>query len=381
MKIVFTVYTYFPLKDGVQAITQSHAEGLVKKGHEVTVITTNHNNLEKYDIVNGVKIIRVDIETKHAIHRGNKSNYRQIIMRECEDCDVLINVCTQIVSTDWVFKILNELRCKKVLYMHGMIDFKWKRNDFRTVKNIASKLWNSLRWGLYYLYIPTQIKKYDLIINLHEFDKFTKFCKNKKINKYKIIENGINESEWENLDKKKTSDKDYFICISNYIQGKNQEFVLKAFYRTKSCKSKLIFMGSSKTNYLYRLKNLKEKYDKLYGYRNIEFLYDIDRALVPTYLDGAKGFLNGSIHEVFPMVIIEAMQSGIPFISTNVGCVSFLPGGIIVKDIEEMSYWIDMLEDNIEVANLLGRAGKVYVKSHLKQEYKLEQLEKYITNI
>ena len=39
MKIVFTVHTYYPNKDGVQYVTQYLAEGLAKLGHDITVIT------------------------------------------------------------------------------------------------------------------------------------------------------------------------------------------------------------------------------------------------------------------------------------------------------------------------------------------------------
>lgn len=39
MKIGISVVTYYPEKNGVQFVTQSLAEGLVKTGQDVTVIT------------------------------------------------------------------------------------------------------------------------------------------------------------------------------------------------------------------------------------------------------------------------------------------------------------------------------------------------------
>ena len=114
MKVIFTVYTYYPLKDGVQNVTQYQAEGLAKLGHEVIVITAKHENKREYEEFNGVKIYRTDIYTKHAIHRGNKKSYRELVKEQCSEADILINVCTQIVSTDWLLGVLDELECKKV---------------------------------------------------------------------------------------------------------------------------------------------------------------------------------------------------------------------------------------------------------------------------
>ena len=39
MRILFTVNTYLPKHDGVQFVTKYLAEGLVKKGHIVDLIT------------------------------------------------------------------------------------------------------------------------------------------------------------------------------------------------------------------------------------------------------------------------------------------------------------------------------------------------------
>ena len=68
MNILFTVNTYYPLKDGVQFVTQYHAENLVKLGHDVTVVTLAYNSPIKQENHNGVNIIRLDNgETKKVV--------------------------------------------------------------------------------------------------------------------------------------------------------------------------------------------------------------------------------------------------------------------------------------------------------------------------
>lgn len=39
MKIVFAVHTYYPERNGVQAVTQYLAEGLARRQHDVLIIT------------------------------------------------------------------------------------------------------------------------------------------------------------------------------------------------------------------------------------------------------------------------------------------------------------------------------------------------------
>ncbi len=58
-KILMVLYYYHPYVSGVSICAKRVAEGLVKAGYEVTVLTARFdNNLSKQDVINGVKIIR-----------------------------------------------------------------------------------------------------------------------------------------------------------------------------------------------------------------------------------------------------------------------------------------------------------------------------------
>ena len=133
MKVVFTVSTYYPLKDGVQAVTQYHAESLAQKGHDVTVITAQNGSSPANETYNGVQIIRYSIVTKQSFYYGDKKGYQNLIISECSNADALINVCTQNPFTDWIMPILCDLRCKKLLYVHGMFDKKLYAWDFDSI--------------------------------------------------------------------------------------------------------------------------------------------------------------------------------------------------------------------------------------------------------
>lgn len=373
MNILFTVYTYYPLKDGVQAVTEYLAEGLVKKGHKVTVITPRFGGKEKEEY-NGVFIERIDIWTKHSLYFGEKKEYIQLIKEKTQEVDVMINVCTQNPMTDLIFPIIKELNCKKILYMHGMYDSKWNWDMIKSLGNIGHKIWNNIRWGLYYKKKKKYFRQYNEVIQLHRFDRGYMFFEQKYNIKSIAIENAAENVFFEECNRKNTTR--YALCVANYMERKNQEFVLKAFYLANiNSDYELILIGSEKNSYYEKLVQLNNNLSDKYGHKNVKLLFGIDRVATIQYIKNADFYLLGSKWEAFPISIIETMAVGVPFICTNVGCVRYLPGGIVVKDENEMAYWIELLSKNEKCKEKIGQAGKIYSENNLSVESKVKQLE------
>lgn len=112
--------------------------------------------------------------------------------------------------------------------------------------------------------------------------------------------------------------------------------------------------------------------------KKVKFLVNIPRSQVIEYVKNASVFLLGSKQEIFPVSILEAMASGIPFISTDVGCVRFLPGGFIIHHPEEMKYCLSLLMGNNELRKSLGACGRLYAVSNFRIDSKIDQLEELI---
>lgn len=374
MKIVITVNTYYPLKDGVQLVTQYHAENLARKGHEVTVITPNYGNREQ-EFYKGVYIIRTDIVTKHAMYYGDKRAYQNLVLQETKKADAMVNVCTQNPMTDWLFPILDKIVCKKILYMHGMHEQKWNADMLKSAADVGHKIWNNGRWGWYYKTSGKYFKKYNHIVQLHRFDAaFLYFRKHYGMN-CQVIENAAEDIFFERA-KTEKREKHYAVCVANYIERKNQEFVLRSFYQAKLPASwRMIFIGSEKNHYYERLAGLNQKLADRHGKRDVEFLWGVDRADTIEYMKRADLSLMGSKWEAFPISIVESMAAAVPFITTDVGCVRYLPGGVVVSEESEMAYWLELLAKNSESRCMLGQAGFEYAKSNLSIQSKVNQLE------
>lgn len=179
-----------------------------------------------------------------------------------------------------------------------------------------------------------------------------------------------------------SSDKDkYAICVSNFLPGKNQKFILKAFYKANCQNFGLVLIGSKKTNYYRQLIKLNNKLRKKYGNRDVKILTNQSRSITVKMIKSASMYLFASKHEVYPVSIIEAMASGIPYISTDVGCIRALPGGIVIKNMTEMINAINFLHDNLTSSKIIGKCGYQYAKVQLKVEEKVIQLEKLLNKI
>ena len=105
---------------------------------------------------------------------------------------------------------------------------------------------------------------------------------------------------------------------------------------------------------------------------------NVPREKLINLVKNARMFLMSSNSEVFPISICEAMASGIPFISTDVGITRYLPGGVLVSSVLEMAYWIDLFNNNNGVREEIGESGYQYAISNLRIDDKINELDELL---
>lgn len=376
MNIIFTVATYYPKTDGVQLVTQYQAEGLVKKGHKVTVITSKLKSSPDYEVHNGVEIVRVDAYNFYYWHKGNKKEYQNLVLEKTKAADALVAVCLQSFSADWLLDVLQQIKCKKILYLHGMPDFKVHLSDCSNLKKLAKTIFRNIRWKYFYTVHLNQIKKFDAITHLFKNDNSYKYFSKEGYKNNYVIENACNDDFFENIDF--DNKKKIFLYVGNYCDRKNQELALKAFYDADLIDFGLVFIGSQKNDYCNKLINLNNSLKNQYGNHNVEILYGVPREKISEYTKNAYACVISSNYEYYPITIVESLAAGNPFISTDVGIVNLLPGGVIANTQEEISYWIEFFARNEEYKTELGKAGRNYALKNLRIETKVSSLEDII---
>lgn len=389
MKIIFTVNTYKPNLDGVQFVTSYLAEGLSKKGHDVYVITSSFSRIEtpKSEKICGVKVIRKYIRTSHTFHIGDKKQYQKFILNICSNADCIINVGSQSPFTDWCFEILNKIKIPKILYLHSIWDFKYHSENFYSLKAFLFKAWANIRWKIYYAKNKKIFKSYNKIIQLHKKDYSYLYFLNKYGIKSEIIENAADNHFF---DKHSENDfekpfKHYIIYVANYIDIKNQIVAVKEFLKTNIDKNiGLVLIGSSKNKYYEKLIKFEEEERKRLNLskknKPIKILTNVDRRYISSYVVNSDLYLMTSKDEKYPVSIIESMAAGVPYISTDVGIVKFLPGGV-VSSYDDIHYWIEELYNDSTLRKNLGITGHDYANLHMKIDDKVLQLEHMIQQL
>ena len=335
MKFLFTVASYYPIIGGVQVVTQNTAEELVKQGNEVTVLISRNRGIKELNELNGVKLKYYDLYTKKDKIVGNKEEYVSYLKDLCKDFDVLVNVSVHSALTDAILPHIQEFKCKTVLYLHGIYEFKWSEKDKSSPTRILSKLYYNSRRRLFYSKLYKYAKNYDLIVHLSEEDISMKYMKKYGISQNTVIHNAAERAFFE--PPVSECDEKYFLQVANYAEHKNQEYSLRAFYKSDCRDVKMVYVGSQKNSYYEYLVDLNSKLAQEYGERKVEFQVGISRSDTIEMFKHASAIILSSRVEKFPMVLVEGLACGVPFISTDCGCVGTLQGGCVVHSIEEMA--------------------------------------------
>lgn len=376
MNILICVATYYPDKNGVQMVTQYQAEGLAMLGHNVTVITSNaNNNKENNEMFNGVNIIRINAVTKNMKNYGNKEEYQKLLINQCSKNDIAIFVCPQSWSTDWAIEIVDKLKCKKLIMLHGMHEFNMS-NVKLNVYSILRKIVGDIKWGIFYKKNINKIKKFNGFMHLHENDYSYKFFLKKKIENNYILYNAVNDDFFNNQEEK----ENIIINVGKYCKNKNQIQCLKSFYKSNLKNYRLILIGTPQNKYYDFLLKKKKAYDKKYGFRNVEIYVNIDREKTIEYIKKSKVYLLTSLSEKFPISIVEAMASKCAFVSTDVGIIKYLPGGIIVQKRRNLYKALNEIADSSQYEKYVEKAYN-FATVNCRVSEQVKKLENIIENI
>lgn len=384
MRILIAVHTYYPDKNGVQAVTQYIAEGLAK-AHEVFVVTELKANHTITEIKNNVKIERIKICKKGYKFKGEKKKFYEIIENYAPD--VLISVCVQSWPFDWMWKIIDQLQCKKILYTHGYSGLQKHypiRYDITHLRLRA--LYYHLHWMLYYHKAYNYIKKYDLVTYLSPNNISFWYAQKYGLKNGDVLPNAVEDiffqkSSLDRIEEGKTNKNIRYIYVANFDNNKNQKSVLLAFLKAGLKNAELIFIGSSANRYYTEL--LEEYEEKAKGIEagRVFFLTGLQRQETAEQLRLSDVFVCGSRYEQYPLMLCEAAAKGLPIISTNVGHAAEMDGCIVVENMEEMTNKMKFLYERPEERLRRGKMLRKYALEHYQISDKVAWLEKKILEL
>lgn len=394
MRIMIAVPCYWPSQDGVTHITRYLAEGLAARGHEVLAFTSaGDGGLQKLmakEEHNGVQIERMRVYVRWPLTlRGRDKESTAKFYRERIQSyrpDVLIVVCSQTWTLDWLLPCLDKIACPKVFYSHGYSKWKEKYPIAQNLRNrnIVGAIceYKELR---YYQKLYKSIQKFDLAIYLLEENNSCRYAKRHGLQNGKVLENAVEDAFWNDLlvHKGNYSGKIQFLYVANYNSNKNQEMVLRAFYKADLHSARLVFAGFERNEYLEGLKKLQKELEKEESAeKEVLFHVHLSREEIYRLYGESDVFVCGSRSENAPIVHCEAAACGMAVVSTPVGNVHHMDGIILAANIQEMGKAMELLEnDRGELEKRQKRLRGYMLQKKCRISDKVDWLEKELLQL
>ncbi len=313
MKILFVLEYYYPHVGGVEVLFQTLAEGLVKKGHEVTVYTTKLKGYKSKEKINGVKVVRKKILFNSRILFSFTTIFDIIKLSKKYD---IIHTTTYNASIPAL--------------IGGKIN---KKPVIITFHEVLGKIWFNLPRMNYFkallLYYTEQIvlkRNFDRIIAVSNYTKNSLRLFGVKDKKLKTIYNFSDEElftpkkeyniEAEKI-RRQIKEKHVFLAYGRPGLTKGFEYLIEGYKKLleeqKNVRLILIMSKSPKEGYehltrLIKKNNLKEK---------ITIINEVERKKIPVYLTLADYIIIPSITEGFGFTTVEASLLNKKKIVTN----------------------------------------------------------------
>jgi glycosyltransferase involved in cell wall biosynthesis len=369
VKILITTFTYPPNKDGVAEACRTMAEGLAGSGWDVWIATSmeNFKRTASADVTPTGTIKITDFDFRHdptneTAHDQEVGRYRDFVKEG--GFDIIVNQCWEVPTTRYLQSILPTMKTKKIMVSHGygVHVYTWQSR-----LTMGLGLWlRGLRFTV--CKFPKLIRSYDRIIFLSSTKDMGRFFDHSladwmRLSGIEIVANGVDLKPLEPTlgDFRETHDigtAPMALCVANYCERKNQRLAIKCFRKANVPGSILVFIGSDLNDYGKGVRKLDQKLAASHPDCSVLFLEKISREETFAAFRECDFVLLTAIAETQPIVLIEAMAAGKPWISTNTGCVASLRGGIVCRRKSSLAPAIRRMLSDTNLCETLGAQGR-----------------------
>jgi len=362
--ILITSFTYPPDHNGVAHVVAAQAQDLAINGHRVTVATSVCDGPDQPPPLSGIDIRRFRVrgngEAIVGAYSGQVREYQDFVASV--KVDITICHCWQIWTTDLAAPVLRTKASPAILYSHGVSAtcLQWSPRG----------LAHWVLWRNYVRRMPQILECFDHIVFLSDMRTGSRFYDRRLVDRlgypgYSVVPNGVDLERFRPAHEKAIIRVDLglgsgllVLCVSNYSPVKDQRRALHTFLNAMPKSATLVFIGAEINEYA-RMLIQEWELRKMRGARqSVLFKAGFTQEQIASAMSVADIFLLTSKTELQPLVILEAMAAGVPFVSTDVGCVRQLPGGDVASDQAGLDAALRRLATNESLRLEMGLRGR-----------------------
>ena len=336
MKILVILNYYFPYVSGLSEYARLLCEELSRRGNEVTVVTSNHDNLEKEQVINGVHVLRTPVWLK--ISKGTISpKFILYAIKYSKQADV-VNLHLPMLESGLISLFIP--KHKIICTYHCDI-------------NLSKGLLNKLILKIMDMSHTVALKRAENIaVNTIEYMEKSRVARSfiKKMHEISPPIKALPETG------KMEHEKFRIGFCGRIVEEKGLDILIKAFEQLqKSKKDVVLVVGGDYSSVaggsIYP--KLKEYID-INDVKNVLFVGKIPEEKMAEFYSSLDVFVLPSVNslESFGMVQVEAMLCGTPVIASDLYGVRTIVGktgmGLICKkgNVEDLKECIIKVMDN-----------------------------------
>lgn len=357
---------------GMEMHTKDLAEGLVKKGHKVTIVTTK-NPKKGYEEVNGIKIhyLKNTKPGKYSRSWWEESAKKFGELNRTENFDIVHS--QSIGAYGFFMKNKRDKKIPIIASFHGTpcdeikslintLSLKHPISSVKAVLLIAYWIYSYVEWLRFAPFLDGAIatsNEQEKILRRYFFVKKEKIYKafnGVDINLFRPIQNSFIRGKY-NL-----TNERILLCVARIVVDKGIQNIVHAMplILKEMPNTKLMIVGDG--SYMPTIRRLVKKYDLE---KHVVFIGFAKFEELPHYFNVCDVFVNPTIRQNgYDLTIVEAMACGKPVVVSNIGSVPTVVkhnvDGILVppRDVDMLSEKVTKVLKDKKLASMLGNAAR-----------------------
>lgn len=338
MRIGLAVGYFDPQVGGSEEVVKQLAMGLRARGHDVQVATSVHPERRQAQMVAPVVEFAVTGNASTGI-RGDVLGYQHFL--GTSDRDVWLFYAAQIWTTDLALPMLASMPAATIFVPCGYSE-------------LLSPAWRS-----YFEHLPEFLQRADALVYMSSDYQDWEHDQSAGLGPIAhVIPNAASEEEFHDLHERQDDRPGRLvITVANHIPAKGHDAVVRAFRASAGPDDRLVIIGN---RFLPRWKATCWLRCRLASMRDrrISLAEGLPRREVVRLYKEADVFLFGSRVECAPLVLIEAMAAGLPFVTTAVGNARDYADAGVVCDEQDLAQGLARLLAAPGLRARLGARGR-----------------------